>query len=140
MTNFAIYGREPKTGSNTDPGTADIKVIGDRFSFGAFFVAPIWCIWHGLWLELAALFGIAVVLAFATVLVGEDAAGWLGLAVAVLLGLEASAIRSRALERKGYTLMADVAAPGREAAERLWVSARLAQKATFRNTNPTPIV
>jgi uncharacterized protein DUF2628 len=135
MTNFAIYGRDIT--ANTDIGAADLRVVGDRFSLGAFIAAPFWCIWHGLWLELAALFGVAVVLAFATVVVGEDAAGWLGLAVAVLLGLEASAIRNRALERKGYALIADVAAPNRLAAETWWVGTQLAaRRAATRQTLP----
>lgn len=127
MSLFAIYAKpadvdEPQTLENED-----VVLIRDRFSIIACLLTPIWCIWHRLWLELVAYVGVAFIMGFVAFFVGEAAAGWIGFAVAVLIGLEASSIRGYALSRKGYTYKGDVIAANAAEAEYRYVAGQLVQ-------------
>ncbi|AVX02821.1 DUF2628 domain-containing protein [Maritalea myrionectae] len=86
----------------------ELVVVPDKFSWFAALLTPVWCIVHLMWLELLAYVGVAFILGFVTFFVGEDASWWIGILVAILIGLEAGSIRGRFLERKGYVLKAIV--------------------------------
>lgn len=129
MRIYSVYegnpGKKDKSGENGDIAPLDMReltILAERFSFPAALLTPFWCIWHGLWLELLAYFGVAVILAFIAAGFGQDAAGGIGLVVAILIGFEAAAIRGRALVRRGHTHTADLRAPSAREAELVYVA------------------
>ncbi len=70
-------------------GEQELVVVPDKFSWFAALLTPVWCLVHLMWLELLAYVGVAFILGFVTFFVGEDAAWWIGILVAILIGLEA---------------------------------------------------
>lgn len=130
---FAIYAKVAAADQPNTLANEDVEVIRDRFSILACLLTPIWCIWHRLWLELAAFVGVAFVLGFVAFFVGESAASWIGFLVAILIGLEASAIRGYALTRKGYQLKGELLSLSARDAEWRYVAGQL-------NAKPAPEV
>ncbi|WP_051332401.1 DUF2628 domain-containing protein [Cucumibacter marinus] len=123
-------GKKDKSGRSGELApldTRELTVLAERFSIPAALFTPFWCIWHGLWLELLAYFGVAVILAFIAAGFGQDAAGGIGLVVAILIGFEAAAIRGKALVRRGYTHATDLRAPSAREAELVYVAEALEQ-------------
>ncbi|MGJ8528660.1 DUF2628 domain-containing protein [Maritalea sp.] len=123
---FAIYAK-PSSKNVAKDGpqsliTQEIAVIRDRFSIFACLLTPLWCIWHRLWLELAAFLGVAFVLGFAAFFTGESAGSWIGFLVALLIGFEASSIRGYALTRKGYLFKGQAVAQSSSEAEWRYVA------------------
>jgi hypothetical protein len=84
-------------------GIVDVSFLRDGFSWLAFFVPPLWLLWHRLWFEALSAF---LVLALLSVL--GDIAGWvlvaslLTLAVSLYVGLEGQNLRVAALGRRGW--------------------------------------
>jgi hypothetical protein len=113
---------------HTPPGYgADVRVTPDRFVFvrdgfyvWAFVFSVVWLAWHRLWL---ALFGyivamIAVEIALSVLGVGAGARFVVMFIVAVLLGLEASALWRWTLRRRKWRQVDVVVADNQDAAER----------------------
>lgn len=84
------------------PGRADETVfVPDRFVLTAFIAPVLWLAWHRLWVE--ALAALAAGLALGAVGSFHDGpVALLGLLVGAYVGLEGSALRIAALERRGY--------------------------------------
>lgn len=89
----------------------DLAFIRDGFAFLAFLFAPLWLLWHRLWIEAA--------LAFAALLAGAAlervtglgfAAPLLSLLVSFFVGLEGNGLRVNALLRRGWSVLAVVEA------------------------------
>lgn len=115
MTLYAIFERAD------DPAPA---VVPERFSWFAALLPPVYALAHGLWLGLV-LYGAAVVaLVAASAWIGEDAGFWLYVLLAVLVGLEAPALRRRALRARGWTYRTDMIAAAPDLAQREWLSRR----------------
>lgn len=128
MSLFAIYAKAAAPDQPQTLANQDVEVIKDRFSILACLFTPIWCVWHRLWLELAAYLGVAFVLGFIAFFVGESAAGWIGFLAAILIGLEASAIRGYALTRKGYLFEGQVVSPSARDAEWCYTAGQLSNE------------
>jgi hypothetical protein len=94
--------------------------VRDSFHFWAFVLAPLWMLWHRLWLVFIGFALIAVALQFGlhTIGVGSDGR-LLGYALlALLAGLEAGTLRRWTLARRGWRDLGIVSGETREAAER----------------------
>jgi hypothetical protein len=104
-----------------DEAADGVVFVKDGFSWLAFLVPLVWLVWHRVWRGLAG-YVIAV-----TVLVGigylagfpEGLATSLGMLLNLYMGLEGNNLRRKALMRRGYQELADIAAgDGEEAAWR----------------------
>jgi len=139
MSLFAIYSKSTSANETGSLATDDVVLIKDRFSIVACLLTPIWCVWHRLWLELVAYMGVAFVLGFVAFFVGENAAGWVGFLVALLIGFEASSIRGYALSRKGYAHKGDVVANSAADAEWRYVAGQIEDEKQARARRPVKV-
>ena len=97
------------------------RVLRDGFSWGAMLVPPVWAIAHGLWLELVFWAAGMIALWLISTFIGGEAAFWLYLLSAVLLGFEAAAIRGAALKRTGWRYAGEIVAGAPDLAELAWL-------------------
>jgi hypothetical protein len=99
--------------------------VREGFSFWAFLLAPLWMLWHRLWLVFAGYLIVAFALGFVLRLIGTQ----LGLAIAagallaVLVGLEAASLRRLTLARRRWKNVGIVVGDDLEAAERRFFDA-----------------
>lgn len=110
------------------PDAERIVFVRDGFSFWAFLFAPLWMLWHRMWL---VLLGYAVGLAAidaALLLLGASRAALsvIGLFISLLVGLEASTLRRLSLRRRGFRNVGVVSGADREDAERRFFGTWLA--------------
>src|SRR5262245_15540345 len=94
--------------------------VRDSFHFWAFVLAPLWMLWHRLWLVFVGFGLIAVALQLGLHVLGVGGGGrLLGYALlALLVGLEAGTLRRWTLARRGWRDAGIVSGETREAAER----------------------
>jgi hypothetical protein len=76
--------------------------VAERFSWFAALLPPVYALVHGLWLGLILYIAALFVLVFGAAFIGGEAAGWLYVLFALLIGFEASAFRRRALRHRGW--------------------------------------
>jgi Protein of unknown function (DUF2628) len=119
---MAVYTvhQPPADHGNPLPDAERIVFVRDGFSFWAFLVAPIWMLWHRMWL---VLLGYIIVLAAADAVLFVLGASpivfsVIGLFISLLLGLEASTLRRFSLQRRGLRNVGVVSGADREDAER----------------------
>jgi len=110
---FAIHARD-----EGEDAIREAQFLRDGFSWGAFWLGPLWLLRHGLYASCAAWIGAMVVsiIAAGTIL-SPDAASGVFLAIQVLLGLEADHLLQGKLGRQGYRLVDIVAAKSLDDAE-----------------------
>lgn len=97
-----------------------IVFVKDGFCWPALLFAPIWLIYHRMWLVLLGYLAASIALEAASVQFGQEsvAAGLLGLLFALYFALEANNLRRWHLARKGYVLRAVSAGHDRAECER----------------------
>ncbi len=105
---------------NLLPDAERIVFVRDGFSFWAFLIAPVWMLWHRMWL---VLLGYVIVLAAADAalsVLGASSIAFsvIGLFISLLVGLEASTFRRFSLRRRGFRNVGIVSGVDREDAER----------------------
>ena len=106
--------------------------VRDGFSWGAFLIAPLWLLAHGMWLVLIAYLAIGTALSLgAEAFIGEAAATIIGVGAAVWFAFEARAIRRWTLARRGYEMMAVVEGRTIADAERRYYGAAASEPAQF---------
>jgi Protein of unknown function (DUF2628) len=112
-------------------------LVRDRFSWPAFWFGPLWMLWHRLWLALLGYLVLLAGLGTALRVTGGStvASGVIALALALLIGSEASSLRRFSLQRRGFRLCGVVVGDDLEAAERRFFSA-LADET--KDPRPTP--
>ncbi len=128
MTVYSIFEKpQGKAANNRAPRLVPPVAVADRFSWLAAILPPVFALLNGLWL--LGLFWIALVggLVYASSLIGDDAAFWLYVLVAVFLGFEAPAFRRDGLAARGFLWRGDVIATAPDLAERDFLL-RAAQK------------
>ncbi len=110
--------------------------VPERFSLLAMLFALPWLLVHRLWLATLGYILLLIGLSAAgtTIGLGEQAVGFLSLAVSVLLGFEAHNLRRWSLSRSGYRLLAVVSAPSLQDAEHKFFSEWLEETAPRRET------
>jgi hypothetical protein len=76
--------------------------VKDGFSWPALFIPLLWILWHRMWVTLLGYVAFTLVIAVIDRFVGDFYATVLGIAGAVLLGLEGNTIRRLSLEARGW--------------------------------------
>jgi Protein of unknown function (DUF2628) len=111
------------------PNAARMVFVRDGFSFWAFLLAPIWMLWHRMWLVLLGY--VVIVGGIDAVLAAVGASGVaisvVGLFISLLVGLEASTLRRLSLWRRRFRNVGVVSGADREDAERRFFAIWLAE-------------
>lgn len=119
MTVYTTH--EPLASPGRDAATAErIVFVKEGFSWPALLFAPIWLIWHRMWLVLLGYLILAAIIGYLPAVLG-GASGWLDLAMlafAFLFALEANQLRRWSLSRRKYREVGVVAGRDRDACER----------------------
>jgi hypothetical protein len=110
----------PRRDDDTLAHVTRFRFVRDGFHFWAFLLAPLWMLWHRLWLELIAYALIVGGTTFALRRLGLDEGAGLGVALllAVLIGVEASSLLRWKLARRGFDNLGVVVGEDLEDAER----------------------
>lgn len=110
----------PLRGPDPLPDAECFIFVRDGFYFRAFLFAPLWMIWHGMWLVLAGTVIVSAVVETALVALGASAAGIsiVALLISLLVGLEASTLRRFTLNRRGWRNVGIISGDDLEDAER----------------------
>jgi hypothetical protein len=124
----------PERSADPLPEAERFLFVRDGFSFSAFLVAPLWMLWHRMWLVLG---GYAIVVAalglpMAAVGASPTAIAVVALFLSLLVGLEASTLRRLSLRRRGWTNVGIVSGEDLEDAERRFFDAWLRASASRR--------
>lgn len=114
--------------------------VREGFSWGAFLIAPLWCLWRRSWLGLALwIVALAVIAGLGRHWnVNEAAQAAAVFVVHLLFGWEAAQLHRRSLRRRGYRAMDIVAADRKSEAEMVFVSRYLAVTAAASAPGPVP--
>jgi hypothetical protein len=119
MSVYTVH-QPPLRAVETSPDPERFVFVRDGFNFWAFLLAPLWMLWHRLWLVLliylVVIVGIENVMHFAGV--GAPGSALAALLIAFLVGAEASTLRRFTLDRRGYRQLGVVGGANAEAAER----------------------
>ena len=92
--------------------------VPEGFSTSAFVFGAFWFLRHRLWFAALAWILALLLLGLASSVLSVFAIFWLAVLFAVLTGLEANALRRRALVRRGYPIADIATADSRDTAER----------------------
>jgi hypothetical protein len=94
--------------------------VRDGFSFWAFLISPIWMLWHRLWLVLVLYLAVSALLHTGLWAVGASGGvrGFVGLLLALLVGVEAGSLRRWTLRRRRWSELGVVVGRSRDEAER----------------------
>ena len=106
MTLYSVYERP------SDAPTA----VADRFSWSAALLPPVHALVHGLWLLLGVWVVGTLVIAALSVVVGGEAAFWLYVLFATLIGFEAASFRRVKTARRGGLYRTEIVAAGEDLA------------------------
>jgi hypothetical protein len=134
----------PVRGLDPLPDAERFIFVRDGFYFRAFLFAPLWMLWHRMWLVLAGYLILSAVLETALVLVGATPADVMvvALLISFLVGLEASTLRRFTLNRRGWKNVGIVSGANLEDAERrffeTWVHELPSQRAVPMGPLPAP--
>src|SRR5712672_1580494 len=121
MTTYLVFEPPERDG---DPAARAERIVfvADRFSWGAFLLAPLWMLWRRLWLIFLAylmlMAAVTVGLRFAGV--GPDARFLVMALFALLVGFEAADLRRWALLRGGSRERGPIIGHDLAAAERFF--------------------
>jgi hypothetical protein len=128
-----VYTVHAPAAAATDLRATDKFVfVRDGFHFWAMLFGPLWLIWNRLWLALLGWVVVVAVLEWGTIRLGGGKLGVTGIdiAIAVLMGLEASTLQRWTFSRRNWRQLDIVVADDQEAAERRffdrWTSGRRA--------------
>jgi len=130
MTTYLVFEPPERDG---DPAARAERIVfvPDRFSWGAFLLAPLWMLWRRLWLIFLAylmlMAAVMVGLRFAGV--GPDARFLVMALIALLVGFEAANLRRWALLRDGWRERGPIIGHDLAAAERRFFDAYVATAA-----------
>ncbi len=130
MTTYLVFEPPERDG---DPAARAERIVfvADRFSWGAFLLAPLWMLWRRLWLIFLAylmlMAAVTVGLRFAGV--GPGARFLVMALIALLVGFEAANLRRWALLRDGWRERGPIVGHDLAAAERRFFDAYVATAA-----------
>lgn len=106
MTLYSVYERQ-----NDAPAA-----VADRFSWSAVLVPPVHALVHGLWLLLAIWLVGTIAIAMLGVWVGAEAAFWLYVLFAILIGFEAPSFRRVRTAKRGGRYQGEIVAAAEDLA------------------------
>jgi len=119
MPVYTVHEPPPRTAAaRSDPER--FVFVRDGFYVWAFLLAPLWMLWHRLWLVLLSYVAISLVVDAALVMLGASLTIVVvaGIVIAVLVGLEASTLFRFTLRRRGWKNVGIVSGDDQEDAER----------------------
>jgi hypothetical protein len=137
MTIYAVHA--PANARENPAASADrCAFVCDGFSWGAFFLAPLWLLRHRLWIAFLGWLFAVLLLWAASYWFGlsSSAVFWSYVAIAVFLGLEAGMLRAASLRRRGFDLTDIVASDRRDEAERIFYTRWLPPRIGARQNEP----
>jgi len=117
----------PSTAKRSGSGPERFVFVRDGFSFWAFVLAPLWMLWHRLWLVFVSYCVLAIALQAGLQAIGASFAVRFtaGALLALLAGLEAATLRRFTLARRGWTNAGIVVGDDIESAEQrffdIWI-------------------
>ena len=117
----------PSTAKRSGSGPERFVFVRDGFSFWAFVLAPLWMLWHRLWLVFLGYCVLAIALQAGLRAIGASFGVRLtaGALLALLVGLEAATLRRFTLARRGWTNAGIVVGDDIESAEQrffdIWI-------------------
>jgi hypothetical protein len=99
--------------------------VRDGFYWWAFLLAPVWMLWHRLWLVLLSYVLVSVVLQTAMRFFGASPSvlAFAAILISLLIGLEAATLRRFTLKRRGWKNVGIVSGDDLEDAERRFFDA-----------------
>jgi hypothetical protein len=118
--------------------------VRDGFSWWAFLLAPLWMLWHRMWLVFVGYAVIASGIEFVLVRFGASRAAisLVGFLISLLVGLESSTLRRLPLHRRGWTNVGVVSGDKLEDAERrffdAWARRTRPANSAINTTTPGP--
>jgi hypothetical protein len=140
MSVFTVHEPPPRTAAaRSDPER--FVFVRDGFDVWAFLLAPLWMLWHRLWLVLLSYVAISLVVDAALVMLGASFTIVVvaGIVIAVLVGLEASTLFRFTLRRRGWKNVGIVSGDNQEDAERRFFDAWM-RDASSRPKPPSAVV
>jgi hypothetical protein len=142
MSIYTVHEPPPRA-AQTLPDVDRFAFVRDGFSFWAFIAAPLWMLWHRLWLVLAGyvLIAVIVIAGLAALRASPTAFAVVGLFIALFVGLESGTLRRLALRRRGWKNVGIVSGADLEDAERRFFGAWLHRtpSAKAANSRPPPL-
>ena len=114
MTLYSIYAKPEK-------GPDALSVLGEKFSWAAFFFAPLWALTRGAFAYLALWIVIIAALVWTEPAIGTPATLALYAVFALWTGFAAPQIAGKALRHRDWMMRGELAASDAVAAERLWL-------------------
>jgi hypothetical protein len=140
MTVYTVH-EPPAWSARRLPDAERLVFVRDGFSFWAFLVAPVWMLWHRMWLVLAGYVVVVAALVAPMAIFGASRAAIsvVGLFIALLVGLEASTLRRLTLRFRGWRNVGIVSGDDVEDAERRFFDAWLRQSSAPRTAGPPPL-
>jgi len=144
MSVYTVY-EPPLRAGEIAPDPDRFVFVREGFYFWAFVLAPLWMLWHRMWLVLLLCVVIAAGIENASYYAGVGTAGvaLIQLALAILVGLEAGTLRRFTLERRGYRNVGIVVGDDLESAEHrffdAWVDAASSRRAAPPAASPAPV-
>lgn len=137
MTLYTVHAPKTPDGAAVDP--SELVFVKDGFSWPALFIAPVWLVWHRLWLTLLIWVVAVIVLSILSGLAGSDASTAVMILFAFWFALEANGFRRWTLERRGYVLAGVVEGRRLEDAERrFYAEAGVEAGASVAMPSPSP--
>lgn len=119
MTVYSIFEKpQGKAANNRVPQVISPIAVPERFSWTAAMLPPVFAVLNGLWLLLVFWIALVAGLYYIGRVIGDDAAFWLYVLVAVFLGFEAPAFRRDGLLARGFIWRGDMIATDEDIAQR----------------------
>jgi hypothetical protein len=116
MAVFTVH--EPPPSGDLMRDVERVTFVRDGFSWAAFLIPFVWLLWHRMWLVLVLWIAVVVLVQWGASLIGEPAPLVAALAIALVMGFEASSLRRWTLERRGFRFAGVVAGTDRSECER----------------------
>ncbi len=124
MPTYTVHEPPPQPGeAASDPQR--FLFVRDGFYFWAFLLAPVWLLWHRLWLAFVIYLIASILLGVGFTLIGASSTVqfFAGLLVALLIGFEAATIWRWKLTRRGWKTLGFVVGEDAEIAEQRFFAA-----------------
>jgi hypothetical protein len=119
VTVYSVY--EPSEPASDIEARADnLAFVKEGFSWPALLVPALWLIYCRMWIELIVFIAILALIQLISgggQEAGAQLAGWVTIAMSVILGFEGNDLRAAALGRRGYRLIGIAEGRGRTDAE-----------------------
>src|SRR5580704_8689835 len=109
MSVYTVHEPPPQAAGELPDGER-IVFVRDGFSWSAFVLAPLWMLWHRMWLVLGGYLVLSVAVDKGVAALGgpQLLTVLAGILPSLLVGMEASTLRRLTLRRKGWTNVAVV--------------------------------